>query len=259
MVSDLRRANGLANPWVPVCLFVFAGVLALAPLRFEPPFRQQTAVPAWATDPTPVRQPQLRPIYKLGEFTYRCSDCHAIIASPMETDRMLTQHRDIKLQHGINTRCFNCHHRTNRDAFVDDYGNEIPWDQPQLLCAKCHGPVYRDWQHGAHGRTNGYWDTSRGVQTRRRCIECHDPHCPPFAPLAPAPAPHTLRMGTQEAGGHDETHDPLRLHSRTSGPPVDPARSIINRNPKRKRGPLADASRYDDDLSCWGNIAKSGD
>jgi hypothetical protein len=223
MAGDLRPVAGLRNLWIPACLFVFAGVLAFLPLRFAPPLRAQAAVPAWATDPTPVRHPQLRPVYKVGQFTYRCSDCHRIIASPSETDRPLTQHREINLQHGINTRCFNCHHRTDRDALVDDYGNEIPWSRPQLLCGKCHGTVYRDWQRGAHGRTNGYWDTSRGPQTRRRCIECHDPHCPPFAPLAPAPPPHTLRMGPQETLGHDDVHDPLHLGGRTATPTVKKA------------------------------------
>ena len=89
----------------------------------------------------------------------------------------------------MNTRCFNCHNRTNRDTFVDDAGGEIPWNQPPLLCGKCHGPVYRDWQHGSHGRTNGYWDKTRGPQERRKCVECHDPHRPPFAPMVPAPGP----------------------------------------------------------------------
>jgi len=200
--------------WVSAALLLFAVVMVFGRFRFEPPVAGPTPVPAWATDPTPVRRPQLRPVYTVGVFTYRCSDCHRIIPSPAETERTLTQHREINLAHGINTRCFNCHHRANRDAFVDDYGREIPWDQPQLLCAKCHGPVYRDWQHGAHGRTNGSWDPRQAPQTRRRCIECHDPHCPPFAPLSPAPGPHTLRMGPQDFGLHSEGHDPLRLGGR---------------------------------------------
>jgi hypothetical protein len=139
-------------------------------------------------------------------------DCHRIIPSPTETFRKLTQHPEIRLNHGINTRCFNCHHPTNRNVFVDDFGREIPWREPQLLCAKCHGPVYRDWQAGSHGRINGYWDTAKGPQTKRRCIECHDPHHPPFAALTPAPGPNTLRMGPQEPPTHEGKHDPLRIY-----------------------------------------------
>lgn len=201
--------------WVPLVLFAAALVLFLNPWPFVSPLAAFSPAPGWATDPTPVRQPTLRPEYVVAGFTYRCSDCHRVIVSPAETYRPLFQHTEILLNHGINTRCFNCHHLTNRDAFADDSGNPIPWDQPQLLCAKCHGPVYRDWQHGAHGRLNGFWDKTRGPQTRRRCIECHDPHTPPFPPMTPAPGPHTLRMHpgipTDPSRHAAETH-PLRIH-----------------------------------------------
>ena len=210
---ESRRTKARAL-WVPAVFFVCALLLVLNPVPFTNPAPAVTPVPAWVTDTTPVRQPKLEPTYQVAVFTYRCSDCHRIIPSPSETDRSLTQHREIDLEHGINTRCFNCHHQTNRDAFVDDGGHEIPWSQPQRLCAKCHGPVYRDWQHGAHGRTNGYWDSSKGPQTRRKCIECHDPHRPPFPSLHPAPGPRTLRMGRQDDARHPEHHDPLRLETR---------------------------------------------
>jgi hypothetical protein len=94
--------------------------------------------------------------------------------------RRLTQHSDVVLDR-INTRCLNCHHRANRNAFVDDAGGEIPYDQPQMLCARCHGTVFRDWQKGVHGRTNGVWDLRKGQPERLRCIQCHDPHRPPLA------------------------------------------------------------------------------
>ncbi len=213
MTDDARPATAQrGHLWVPAVLLAIAAVLVFDPVPFSSPVPAATEVPAWATDTTPVRRPTLEPRYAAAGFEYRCSDCHAILPSPVETDRVLTQHTEIELKHGINTRCFNCHHRTNRDAFVDDLGHEIPWNQPQLLCAKCHGPVYRDWQHGAHGRTNGFWDTTRGEQSRRKCIECHDPHQPPFPPMRPAPPPRTLRMGHQ---GYEKSHgvtDPLQLH-----------------------------------------------
>lgn len=189
---DRRRAV-----FVPLTLFGAAGLLWAGPWQFVSPVPPATPVPAWATDTATVRRPSLRPRIELAGFTYSCSDCHKLFPSPRETTRPLTQHTHIVLEHGLNARCFNCHHPTNRDAFVDDWGREIPYDQPQRLCAKCHGPVYRDWLHGAHGRTNGYWDRKAGPQERRRCIECHDPHRPPFPPMKPAPGPNTLRMGDQ--------------------------------------------------------------
>jgi hypothetical protein len=199
---------------VPLVLLGLAAALAGGPWRFESPVAPATLVPGWATDTSPVRHPKLKPEIELAGFTYRCSDCHRLFPSPPETTRSLTQHRNIELKHGINARCFNCHHLTNRDAFVDDWGHEISYGQPQLVCAKCHGPVYRDWLHGSHGRTNWYWSKEMGPQQRRRCIECHDPHEPPFPPIPPAPPPNTLRMGLQEQpsepGG---VLNPLRLRA----------------------------------------------
>lgn len=203
--------KALAGGWVPLVFLVSAVALFVDPLPYRDVLVPPTVVESWATDPTTVRQPELTPRYPVGGYTYRCSDCHNILPSPAETHRTLGQHKEIQLRHGINTRCFNCHHRTNRNAFVDDMGGEIPWDQPQLLCAKCHGPVYRDWEAGSHGRSNGYWDTAQGSQTRRRCIECHDPHVPPFPGMEPAPGPNTLRMGAQTPAHGAGERNPLRL------------------------------------------------
>ena len=226
--QDEARMNGVAREsgfirqvathWVTVVLAVVALLFLLNPLPFRSPVAPRTAIPGWAVDPTPVRKAKDRPEYRLAVYSYRCSDCHRIIPSPSSESppHERIQHREIQLQHGINERCLNCHHPENRDAFVDDAGHEIPWNEPWRVCSKCHGPVYRDWQHGAHGRTNGYWDESRGTQTRLRCIDCHDPHHPTFAPLTPAPGPQTLRMGRQDYGAQMESHDPLRLRDAMS-------------------------------------------
>jgi hypothetical protein len=198
--------------WVSAVILACGMVLAIDPLPFRSPVAPPEPVPAWATDTTPVRRPGRQPDYQVAVYTYRCNDCHAIIPKyAAQRDGGAIQHTEIQLEHGINTRCLNCHHETNRNAFAGDGGAEIAWDQPQLLCAKCHGPVYRDWQHGSHGRTNGYWNTARGNRTRLRCIECHDPHRPPFVHLRPAPPPRTLRMGPAGAREHDAPRDPLQL------------------------------------------------
>ena len=162
-----------------------------------------------------MRHPSEKPEYQAGVYTFRCSECHGLFPPPAQnTTRTVTQHQEVLLKHGINTWCLSCHHPTSRDAFVGDRGEEIPWDQPQLLCSKCHGPVYRDWQHGAHGRTNGSWDESSGEQTRRKCIECHDPHQPPFPPMHPAPGPNTLRMGPQGGPRDHGVRNPLKVYER---------------------------------------------
>jgi hypothetical protein len=211
-------ANCRTGLLVSIALFLFAFLLAFDPLPFSSPVAQPTVVPAWATDTSPVRSPKLQPEYQAGVYSFRCSDCHKLFPPPaQDTTRTVTQHREVLLKHGINTWCLSCHHPENRDAFVDDRGGEISWDQPQKLCSKCHGPVYRDWQHGSHGRTNGYWDKAQGEQTRRKCIECHDPHQPPFPPMRPAPGPNTLRMGPQGGERHSEGHNPLKVHGFAGG------------------------------------------
>ena len=209
------RARAVA---VPVVLLALAAVLWRGPWEFDSPVTPPVRVPTWATHTAPIRTPKLAPEIELAGFRYQCNDCHRLFRSPAETDRRLAQHTDIVLKHGINTRCFNCHHRDNRNAFVDDAGGEIPYDQPQLLCARCHGTVYRDWQHGVHGRTNGYWAPAQGPAARLRCIQCHDPHEPPFPPMVPAPGPRTLRMGVPGAPAHDGTHNPLRVYRRAAAP-----------------------------------------
>lgn len=227
-----RRSEELCAVLVPVAFLGLALVLWLVPWPFKSPVMQAAAVPAWVVDPQPVRTPGLKPQIELAGFEYRCSDCHDLFPSPPQTVRTLTQHRDIALKHGINTRCFNCHHPTDRNAFVDDWGRPIPYDQPQLMCAKCHGPVYRDWRNGAHGRTNGYWDTSRGPQQRRKCIECHDPHQPPFPPMAPAPPPRTLRMGPHNTRAtHGNAPNPLRVHPARAAPKPPPTTSPTAQEP----------------------------
>lgn len=197
---------------VPLALFGLAAVLFGVPWRFDSPVAEASVVPEWAVDSATVRQPALVPEIALGSFRYRCSDCHRLFRSLPEATSSLIRHTDIVLKHGINTRCFNCHNILNRDTFVDDIGGEIPYDQPEQLCARCHGPVYRDWEHGVHGRSNGYWDTQQGPLTRKQCTECHDPHQPPFPPMTPAPPPNTLRMGPQAPAEHLPDENPLRIY-----------------------------------------------
>ena len=64
-----------------------------------------------------------------------------------------------------------------------------------------------------HGRTNGYWDVTRGMQHRLGCTECHDPHSPrspAMQPVTPLPPPHTLRMERPKEHGEAKELDPLR-------------------------------------------------
>ena len=228
-----RRGDQVRAIAVPLCLAVFALVLARAPSDFRSPVQATPFVPKWAASTETVRRPNLEPFVELAGRRYSCRDCHDKFVF-ME-DPNLAIHHNIALGHGINDRCLNCHHATNRDAFAGNRSDEIPYDQPQLLCAKCHGPVYRDWLNRSHGRTNGFWNERFGPVERRRCVECHDPHTPPFPPMKPAPPPHTIRMGNQSFSSEPgAAANPLHL----SHQPVPPqsATTAPGRAPEPKEG-----------------------
>jgi uncharacterized CHY-type Zn-finger protein len=106
------------------------------------------------------------------------------------------EHPDIVMQHGWNGRnnnCYNCHNETNLTLLQPRNGQEVTFADSPKLCGSCHGPIYHDWQAGAHGRTSGYWDRSMGPIERKACVNCHNPHSPAFPSRKPAPGPHPLR------------------------------------------------------------------
>jgi hypothetical protein len=161
-------------------------------------------------DKTPPRATKGLDLVKMG-WTYNCMECHKLFPARWHyDDRPFNEHKSIALDHGNNRFCLNCHHPTNRNAFVDYDGSEIAQADVVLLCAKCHGPTYRDWMAGVHGRENGYWNTEMGEKTKLRCIQCHDPHSPKFKPMQPlAPLRYPPRAAnppsnhaTPEAAAH---------------------------------------------------------
>ena len=159
-------------------------------------------------DKTPPRRTLGLDLVKLG-WTYNCMECHKLLPARWRYDRPMAEHQDVRLEHGNNRFCLNCHHPKNRNAFVDYDGTEIAEADVVLLCAKCHGPVHNDWEAGVHGRSNGFWDTQQGGKTKLRCIQCHDPHQPKFKALKPlgplrypARAAHPPAARPQPASAH---------------------------------------------------------
>jgi hypothetical protein len=106
-----------------------------------------------------------------------------------------TEHKDIVMGHGThgrNNNCFNCHNETKLDTLQSRDGRELSITNSPSLCGSCHGPTFRDWEAGVHGRTGGYWNTKLGAMTLKPCTACHDPHHPKFPGRKPAPGPHLL-------------------------------------------------------------------
>jgi hypothetical protein len=97
--------------------------------------------------------------------------------------------------HERNNNCFNCHNENNLEVFQTRDGRELTFANSTPLCGSCHGPTYRDWEAGVHGRASGYWDRALGAYDRKLCVNCHNPHSPRFPGRQPAPGPHPLRNG----------------------------------------------------------------
>ncbi len=178
------------------------------PAVVRPPAQQPAVGLASDThlDKTPPRATKGLDLVKSG-WTYNCMECHKLFPARWHyDDRSFNEHKDINLQHGENRFCLNCHHSTNRNAFVDYDGAEIAQADVVKLCAKCHGTIYRDWQAGVHGRENGFWNASMGDKTKLRCIQCHDPHSPKFKAMKPlAPLKYPARAANPPSADKPET------------------------------------------------------
>jgi formate-dependent nitrite reductase cytochrome c552 subunit len=109
------------------------------------------------------------------------------------------EHEDVVMGHGSHNRnnnCFNCHDEQNLELLQTRDGRQVKLAESPALCGSCHGPTYRDWEAGAHGRTGGYWQRTAGPIKRQICVDCHDPHRPKIPQRKPAPGPHLLHPVT---------------------------------------------------------------
>jgi len=145
---------------------------------------------------------------------FDCYSCHEKGKAPVlrfDTNQVIIipkEHSNIVMGHGSHNRnnnCFNCHNELNLEQFQTRDGRELKFSESTQLCGSCHGPTYRDWEGGAHGRTGGYWNEASKT-TRRNCAECHNPHSPKFPGRQPAPGPHPLRAGAPVAAESPASH-----------------------------------------------------
>lgn len=137
--------------------------------------------------------------------TIACSTCHAT-RPPNPANRSGADldlfHQGLQVVHGTNA-CISCHDPGNYDNLHLADGTKVAFADAMQLCSQCHGPQRRDWEHGAHGGMNGYWDLARGGRVRNTCIQCHDPHVPKYQGAIPMPPPRD-RFLTPSAGAAHE-------------------------------------------------------
>jgi hypothetical protein len=125
--------------------------------------------------------------------TVACAICHA--TRPANTEAKLgtplTQfHQGLVGRHG-SLSCNACHNPADGYASLRlADGKSVPHSDVMTLCAQCHGPQFRDYQHGAHGGMSGHWDLTKGGRVRNNCVDCHDPHAPRYPTVSPARGPN---------------------------------------------------------------------
>ena len=122
-----------------------------------------------------------------------CATCHATkpanAAAKLGTP-LVNFHQDLIGHHG-QLSCTSCHNSSDGYASLRlADGRTVPYVESMNLCAQCHGPQFRDYQHGAHGGMTGFWDLARGGRTRNTCTTCHNSHSPKYPTVIPAPRPN---------------------------------------------------------------------
>jgi len=167
-----------------------------------PPRTPWPLVDAKLLDPKPSRQSYADLVAAKEDLSdFDCYACHEKNKPPVirfDANQKIIipkEHADIRMAHGSHDRnnlCYNCHNEANLVTLQARDGRELKFDNSPALCGSCHGPTFRDWEEGVHGRTSGHWDAKSGPAKRLACVNCHDPHAPRIPGREPAPGPHSL-------------------------------------------------------------------
>ncbi len=149
-----------------------------APAKFAVQIRQPSGPPRVETDVQDAH----------GNLdTVACATCHTTRPANHQnkTVKDLDEfHAGMPFSHG-SVSCLSCHNSDDYDALKLADGTRVEFTDVMTLCAQCHGPQMKDYQHGTHGGMNGYWDRTRGPQTKNNCVDCHNPHSPQFPKMKP--------------------------------------------------------------------------
>jgi hypothetical protein len=204
-----------------VWLVVVAGlVLAVVGVQLLGGLPGKQPAPGLAAEPVPadakrhevaIRKPSGPPVFHTGikdasgkSVTMACAECHKTRESNPNSrlgSPLAFFHPDLKGHHG-NLSCVSCHNPADGYATLRlADGAPLPYTEVMQLCAQCHGPQYRDYQHGAHGGMTGHWDLSKGGRTRANCVDCHNPHAPKYPTVQPTRGPND--RGTRQEKGHE--------------------------------------------------------
>lgn len=156
--------------------------------------------------PVKIRKPAGPPRCDIGmknaqgePITVACSTCHSTRQPNPDnktTEDLNEFHGSLAIAHG-SLSCLSCHNADDYDSLKLADGRRIEFSDVMTLCAQCHGPQMKDYEHGAHGGMTGYWDLSRGPRTKNNCIDCHPPHAPQFPKMMPTFKPRDRFLGKE--------------------------------------------------------------
>lgn len=169
--------------WIPVCLLILQ--MAGCKLRDE---NHQETYPSAAEDLNTEMDPAiLIPVESITSDYFPCNDCHSELIPNPQRRELVEMHDDIIFNHDSENRwCLACHDQNQRDSLRLASGRLLGFNESYELCGQCHGPKYRDWKLGIHGKRTGEWN---GKKQYFLCVNCHDPHAPRFKSLQPMPPP----------------------------------------------------------------------
>ncbi|QDU89798.1 Doubled CXXCH motif (Paired_CXXCH_1) [Pirellulimonas nuda] len=158
-----------------------------------------------------IRRPSGPPLIELAgadpqgrAASVACSTCHSVRKPNLEnkTAASLDEfHQGLTVNHGA-LACYACHSPDNADTLRLADGTTVEYVDVMTLCSQCHSKQAESFAHGAHGGMNGFWDLSRGPQTKNNCIDCHDPHAPKYPKMVVDFKPHDRFLDASE-----EPHD----------------------------------------------------
>ncbi len=209
-MSD-RPLDRVVGWGIPLVLLALAGVFLFSPFQLDDPIPEPVQVDRASLGASPIRVAMHDPAtIKVATFDMKCMECHALFENTKMVPRNISRHRNIVLDHGVNNNCFNCHDAERRDRLAMGGGKTVGYDEVSQFCGKCHGPTWRNWQRGIHGKDIGSWSADDPRRVRYECTDCHDPHAPAYSLVLPLPGPNTIRMGQHhEAPVSDSPHRPL--------------------------------------------------
>jgi hypothetical protein len=122
-----------------------------------------------------------------GLVTVACSTCHAT-RTPNHENRTVKEldefHGGMAFSHGT-VSCLSCHNPNDYDSLKLADGRRVEFTSVMTLCAQCHGPQMKDYEHGVHGGMTGHWDLTRGPRKKNNCVDCHQAHAPQFPKMQP--------------------------------------------------------------------------